>query len=165
MHKAYTAAQDRGGKAHQITDDTAAKGNHDIVAFDLLIHQPIDRAGQLCPAFCGLARRQCQRLDADVSGVQSGAQTVQMVRRNRFIADHNNTFAAQQRGNQRACLRQQIGADHHIIGAALKTDMNRFSHYSTSSTSGRSASASTTRCAIASIDSAGVLATVISASR
>ncbi len=60
LHKTNAAAQNRGGKAHQIADNAAAQSDHNVIAFDLLIQQPIHAMGQLCPALCRLTGGQAK---------------------------------------------------------------------------------------------------------
>ena len=60
LHKTYSSAQHRGGKSRQIANHATAKGNHHVIAFDLLFQQPLHCTGEFWPALGALPCRQGQ---------------------------------------------------------------------------------------------------------
>ena len=69
-----------------------------------------------------------------------------------FIANDNHARPGQERRNQLSGAGHQAGANNHVIAALAQRNMDLFLHHSLSSTSGRVASASSTRSTICSIE-------------
>ena len=51
LHKSHPAPQHGAGKPHQIAHHPAAKGNHNIPAFDFFGQKPFNRAREFWPSF------------------------------------------------------------------------------------------------------------------
>lgn len=132
-------AQHSRGKAPQIADNTAPKRHNHIAAFHLFIQQPFHGLLQTIPTLGSFTRRQGKGCAVDACTGQPRLQPVQMGRGNAGFCQNGNALAVQKRRKQRACLRKQALANHHIIGARAQRHMNTVDSHPAypSSTSGR----------------------------
>ena len=115
LHKAHPAPDHGSGKSGQIADHPAAKGNHQIAAFDPFGQQPFDRPFELYPTLGALARRQDQAGRRDPGLGQPGHKSIQMRPCDVFIGDNRHMFAAHQRGQKCRRLIQQARPDVNVI--------------------------------------------------
>src|SRR5262249_1159138 len=119
-----TTADNRGGKAGEIADDTAAERHHHIGALDARGNQRFADSLEHRETFRSLARWHRHRRGADAGGTKCSLRRGKMVPCDRFVGDDRGLGAAPQRSNFFAQQGQLTTPDDDVVAALAERDID-----------------------------------------
>ena len=122
--KPHAAAENCRGKAGEIADDTAAKGDDTVAALDRCGQQAVTDFGELAEALRRLAGWENDGGAFDSSRAQGVLERLQMAACDILVGDDRGERPRQERSDMRADFGKEAVADGDVIAAVAKRDMH-----------------------------------------
>ena len=132
------AQQDRGGKAREVADDTAAQRHKRGLAVDAAVQQVAQQPAEARELLAALAGRHGHDRGIDTGIGERGGEARAIQRRHRLVAHDDDPRPGEQLLRQRAGAIDQAGADGDVVAAAgqIHADDARLAHAAAPAVSG-----------------------------